>query len=478
MPVASCSQRTKCQVLACFPPNPLWQSLCRCLQFEQFGQIRKVKRPRHINIGELRAALKAEARIGRLFPATRYLHLLDSQVALGALVKGRAASPSLNFELVRSLPERLGSRVQCFYGYSASADNPADDPTRGLDVRSPSCEWPAWLNTASQGDFALLDVFLAEEGLHPEQLKGLPDPRELAPDLDVSSLFAAPLRPDRPARPAECLASRLLAEPLLSRNHLLELFAVLPSRRMTKTRVGSATRAFSAGAFLHGGICGLLRSTRELQSSVQVLARFVGQLCPSLFFSTVSILENTDLPPHLDAQCPASASHFPFALSRVAGGRLWILTSEGSAAAVVQGRERFGEFQDPWLSPILFDPRRRHKTEAWRGRRVVLCAYCVRDLHLLDPFDFQLLVDLGFRLPVSGLDSNCSEPPPAMLPACNLQCLPRIACVSLCLLFLSPAILCPPSSCNLPTLQTWSAFRNVSVALLPASLSTRKSLLH
>ena len=90
---------------ATFPPNPLWEQLCQALEFDAFGPTQTVKGSRHINIGELRAALKAEAKVGRLHPSTRYLQLLESQVALGALVKGRASSRALNFELVRSLPD-------------------------------------------------------------------------------------------------------------------------------------------------------------------------------------------------------------------------------------------------------------------------------------------------------------------------------------------------------------------------------------
>ena len=170
---------------ATFPPNPLWEQLCQALEFGAFATVQSVKAPRHINIGELRAALRAEAKVGRMHPGCRYLQLLDSQVALGALVKGRASSTALNFELTRSLPDHLGSRSRPFFGYATSGSNRSDDPTRHRAIRSPSMPLPAWLREALEGRFELFDAFLTEEGLHPKQLRNLPNPRELAADAPV-----------------------------------------------------------------------------------------------------------------------------------------------------------------------------------------------------------------------------------------------------------------------------------------------------
>ena len=86
-----------------YQSNPLWESLARCLKYKlSFAKAKQA--PRHINIGEVRGALKAE-KLGALRrPCSRLLVGLDSQVSLGALIKGRSASPALNAELARSLP--------------------------------------------------------------------------------------------------------------------------------------------------------------------------------------------------------------------------------------------------------------------------------------------------------------------------------------------------------------------------------------
>lgn len=84
-----------------YQSNPLWERLAKSLNFKlTFSKAKRA--PRHINIGELRGALKAE-RIGAMRrPGGRLLVGLDSQVALGALIKvGVPRRPSMpNFAVL------------------------------------------------------------------------------------------------------------------------------------------------------------------------------------------------------------------------------------------------------------------------------------------------------------------------------------------------------------------------------------------
>ena len=415
---------------ATFPPNPLWEQLCQALECGAFGTVQSVKAPRHINIGELRAALRAEAKVGRMHPGCRYLQLLDSQVALGALVKGRASSKALNFELTRSLPDHLGSRIRPFFSYATSGSNPSDDPTRHRAIRSPSMPLPAWLREALEGRFELFDAFLTEEGLHPEQLRNLPNPRELAADAPVDPQPCRDSRLDRASKPAEARAASLLPCRYLSRFDILDLFSVLPSicaKRKSKSRIA---RAFQAGAFVHGGVCGLMTTTRVLPLCVQVLARFVGQLCPSLYFSTVSIFENNKVDAHRDSNNAAESVNFVYALSRFKGGRLWVQTAEGKASIRYKGAQLRGEYCDPQRAPVLFDPRRLHVTEGWTGRRVVLIAHCIRNAEKLCPEDASWLRHLGFRLrEPSNSELRLSAPATAVEPVLK-PAMPRPRCAA------------------------------------------------
>ncbi len=75
--------------------HPLWSYLARGLEYEEVWVAEDFGQP-HINLLELKAFLKEERRLCCLHQQKRCLPGLDSQVCLGALVKGRSSSPSIN----------------------------------------------------------------------------------------------------------------------------------------------------------------------------------------------------------------------------------------------------------------------------------------------------------------------------------------------------------------------------------------------
>ncbi|CAE7367340.1 unnamed protein product [Symbiodinium sp. CCMP2592] len=140
----------------CYRAHPLWVKLAKACDFGVEWSRRASKR-RHINIGELRAYLKAE-RLGKI-PGhpTRSCVGGDSQVTLGAALKGRSASPSLNQELQQSLPHVIGLGLYNYALYCPTSVNPADHPTRGSDIPPPDEGRPCWWASALEGNFADLD---------------------------------------------------------------------------------------------------------------------------------------------------------------------------------------------------------------------------------------------------------------------------------------------------------------------------------
>ena len=96
--------------------NPLFELCAEAPEYKLLFATAK-KGNRHINIGELRSALRVEKLLGERTPSSRLLLGADSQVALGTLIKGRATSRALNQELCRSLPWMLGFDVylECLY---------------------------------------------------------------------------------------------------------------------------------------------------------------------------------------------------------------------------------------------------------------------------------------------------------------------------------------------------------------------------
>ena len=197
----------------CFSSNPLWSVLARCLAYKLLYKHHSKSR-RHINVGELRGFLKAEKKLGLLRPSMRRLFALDSQVALGCIVKGRSASGALNREFCQSLGLLLftDSYSDCFY--YKSSENPADDPTRGAEVRKESLAVPEWLLAASCGDYSLMDSWLETQSIGDYQLTGLPPVTELI--KDAGNVFPVSPQHDGIAEKSD------LADPNVTPNYAVE----------------------------------------------------------------------------------------------------------------------------------------------------------------------------------------------------------------------------------------------------------------
>ena len=141
--------------------HPFWESLARCLQYKEEWR-RPHPRSVHVNIGELRAHLLEAGRVGTNHMLKRIGYGLDSQVALGCLVKGRGSSKALNFELSKSIPICIGSDLYAAYGYWPSALNRADGPTRAAAPAEPDQPLPTWWSSLLTGDHSALDAWMAD----------------------------------------------------------------------------------------------------------------------------------------------------------------------------------------------------------------------------------------------------------------------------------------------------------------------------
>lgn len=143
--------------------HPLWNLLAKALPFCEVWRER-VSKPLHINVLELRAYLKHEKRIANRGTSLRVLSELESQAALGSLVKGRSSSRALNSELQRSLGHHFGSDVSDYHMYFDTKLNPADDPTRDQLLREPSVPLPGWWSEVCDGRSFDFDQWLMMHG--------------------------------------------------------------------------------------------------------------------------------------------------------------------------------------------------------------------------------------------------------------------------------------------------------------------------
>lgn len=159
--------------------NPVWEEIVKTRQFSPYGKVVHVKKKKHINLGEIQAALRAEEKFALENPRSFYIHLQDSQVSLACMVKGRSSSHSINKLLRSSIPTQTGQGIRGYYGYVRSKYNPADDPTRRAEIRKPSRDSPLWLQELEEGKFEAYDEFLDSQGLGREVVSGLPPESEL-----------------------------------------------------------------------------------------------------------------------------------------------------------------------------------------------------------------------------------------------------------------------------------------------------------
>ena len=171
-----------------YKSNPLWETLAEVLEYREIFST-AASRPRHINVGELKAVIRAESRLGRMHGSTRELFGIDSQVTLGCLIKGRSSSRSLNQVLAQSVPNMIGYDVYSEPMYFETSRNRADGPSRGSSVPAPSRQVPGWWASASRGDFRKFDRWRAHFGISDHDLRGLPSFSELNQGV--------PLRADR-----------------------------------------------------------------------------------------------------------------------------------------------------------------------------------------------------------------------------------------------------------------------------------------
>ena len=153
--------------------HPLWSAVIKTQQFCLKERQRVTKR-QHINVSELKSALQAERRNGREQPDSKLPLGSDSQVTLGAMIRGRSSSKTLNDLMKAFLPDQLAFNTYSCPQYVHTSENVADDPTRNKPCRLPELDIPNWLRSAFQGHFEEMDVMLQEWGLDDASIAELP----------------------------------------------------------------------------------------------------------------------------------------------------------------------------------------------------------------------------------------------------------------------------------------------------------------
>lgn len=163
--------------------HPFWEHAARVPVYHEMWRKPRIRRV-HINVGEMHAHLHEESRVASNHSSVRVPYALDSQVCLGALTKGRAASPVLNALLRRSLSIMFGADLYSGYLFFPSKLNRADGPTRDSAPSPPDLAPPDWWMSLENGDCEQFDAWM--RSIRP------PSGSATVADLD-ELLYRAPL---------------------------------------------------------------------------------------------------------------------------------------------------------------------------------------------------------------------------------------------------------------------------------------------
>ena len=195
-----------------FSVHPFWEVLARCPTYSTRWR-KQVRRDTHINLLEMRAYLLEERNVCLSHRSLRVPFGIDSQVCLGGVVKGRAASLALTRMMRCSIPYCIGSDVYPMYMYYPSDFNRSDGPTRNSEPKPPDLPFPTWWNQLAAGCTDGFDAWLrSNAGSRAEANDDLPF-QDIAGDQDLDLKPNARVR-QRRIRPTSSSDSAAMPAPV------------------------------------------------------------------------------------------------------------------------------------------------------------------------------------------------------------------------------------------------------------------------
>jgi len=223
---------------------------------------------RALAVGELRGYLRDELLTATEHTSVRIPYAMDSQVSLGALVKGRASSKALNRDLRRSLGPMISSDLYSGFGFWPSKMNRADAPTRDDEVPPSDMEKPFWLLQLEGGCVEAFDQWLGtvQEPSFPQE-----------DDFKQLGYKAVPdLRPTAAMSRVECRRERMENRVFVPKQELVFDDCIGEEARII-------LRTFSFKQFLIGSDDGVIRGhgALDLYSGIGGVARsLIRHGCP------------------------------------------------------------------------------------------------------------------------------------------------------------------------------------------------------
>ena len=210
-----------------------------------------------------------------------------------------------------------------------------------------------------------------------EELRPLPPPDQ---DNDNEPVIYDP------NHPAEEYARAVLKEGRLERDFVESLAGLLPQGGSKPKRFGEKQEdesIWASGAFVHGGVVGLLNNTKKFPRATKVFLNYLKSQCPGFKCNSLAVFKGVHAELHRDAHNVGMNAVVP--LSDFKGCD--VVVKRGGSDVILKVSD----------GPQYFDPREEHyTTECTEGVSWMLVGYSIRDSAKLKHEAVEYLEDLGF----------------------------------------------------------------------------------
>ena len=207
--------------------------------------------------------------------------------------------------------------------------------------------------------------------------------------------------------PAEAFAKGLDRPP--SADDVCELLELLPGERparFSECGLDARERAWTSGAYSHGGIAGLRHNAVAFPESTRLVLNHVvprvRQVFGDISFTALGVFCNILTPVHSDLHNQKGAPNYVLPLCAFEQGGIWVEDDQGHVEVPHNGSVLKGRVLPVHDTVLAFDPTRKHCTQEWGGSRIICVCFTPSGVERLSVRDYAFLSSLGFPMPTSG----------------------------------------------------------------------------
>ena len=175
---------------------------------------------------------------------------------------------------------------------------------------------------------------------------------------------------------------------------------------MNATASQTTKNAFSGifGLYAHGAFTGVSKNTARYPQLVKYINSWLVHWYPELTYTTLGIGYNTRAPMHRDVNNIGQSATIAF--GDYAGGLLWLEDSDQESSGFPvkkkygpRGQMLLGRDRDTRHRLLLFNPKKWHEVNSWKGCRISVTAYTSRGIRNASDHHLSELARCAFPVP-------------------------------------------------------------------------------